>query len=345
MRSTVHLLFGTATTDQNAGGATAPALPGESPVSAANTSPASSQPAATIAAGAAFQVGASGQITTARFQLETRGISPELAAKLVARLAATSRATAQTAPRPSPALNTAAQQARDQLDQEIETLYQETRTTVANSPAVTRFCLNGLKEARLLSLTGSKADDLAKARSYIELVRSKLARSSAAMAHFQSGQIAGIVAWTLASLAMALPLSALPWMAPSGVVGSLRIPTGLLPLIAALGWGTIGGVAGTLYHLPWFVQLREYDGAYLIDYLSRPPKGFLLGGAVFLALFLGTGVLNLTILPAGTRLDSPLVLLAAIVAGFHQDRVAKLAAAALQSATRRTGRAASTSGT
>src|SRR5205807_95433 len=42
----------------------------------------------TVAAGAAFRLSPSGQITDVRFQLQTHGISPELAARLVARLAA-----------------------------------------------------------------------------------------------------------------------------------------------------------------------------------------------------------------------------------------------------------------
>jgi hypothetical protein len=288
----------------------------------------------TVAAGAAFRVSPSGQITDVRFQLQTHGISPELAARLIARLAAgqQSRGIRATADGPDsllPAPASAEQQARVRIFHDIEATYQETRSKVVDSPIVTDFCLRALRQARLLSLSGTALKDLETAASYIEIVRAKIARSTA-VRRDDSGQIDAIVAWTFASFLIALPLAVLPWLAPSGNVGSIRIAPDFLPLLAALGWGTIGGVAATLYHLPWFVQLREYDSAYYLEYLARPPKGFMIGGALFIALYLGASVLNLAMFPAGGRIDSPLVFLAALVAGFRQEQVWKLIVAAVR---------------
>jgi hypothetical protein len=285
---------------------------------------------ATIAAGAAFRVDQSGQITDAQFRLQTQGISPELAAKLIARLAANQRQSAAKASASTPPVKTTTNDkdttfvtAEDQIADDIHMLYADMRAKVPDSPFVTDICLRALRQARLLSLTSSTPVDLVNANNYLEMVRAKLERSGPAF-RANTSQLAGIVAWTIASFLIALPLAALPWLAPAGTLGTLRIPGNLLPLLAALGWGTLGGVTGTLYHLPWFVQLREYDQAYFTDYISRPPKGFLLGAGLYVVLALGGSVLNVPILPAGIRPDSPLLFVLAVVAGFKQDIVLKL---------------------
>ena len=48
-------------------------------------------------------------------------------------------------------------------------------------------------------------------------------------------------------------------------------------LLRAVGWGMIGGGFGGLFNLPWFIQFREYDPAYALNYLMRPFVGALLG--------------------------------------------------------------------
>lgn len=215
---------------------------------------------------------------------------------------------------------------RDRLITDIDDLYQKTIDTVGDSPGVVAYCLDLLKKARLALLTGSTADDLSQAEFYVEEVRSKLSRSQDPIPHGERWNVAGLLLWTIGFWVLCLPLALLPWFAPTGQISnwSLKIPIEMIPLLATVGWGGTGGVIGVLYNITWFVQMREYDPAYNLDYFLRPIKGFIAGGVMMLIFTAGIATLNgpqATLGADKASLGFALVYLGAALAGFKQEYV------------------------
>jgi hypothetical protein len=215
---------------------------------------------------------------------------------------------------------------RDRLLKEIDELYQKTIETVGDSPAVVTYCLDLLKKARLALLTGSTAEDLSQAEYYAEEVRSKLSRSQDPIPPGEKKNVVGLLIWSVAFWIFSLPLALLPWFAPTGQIGlwNIKIPVELIPLLATVGWGGTGGVIGTLYNMTWFVQMREYDPAYNLDYFLRPIKGFIAGGVMMLIFTAGIATLNGPQAALGSdkaSLGFALVYLGAALAGFKQEYV------------------------
>ena len=215
---------------------------------------------------------------------------------------------------------------RDRLIKDIDELYQKTVETVGDSPGVVAYCLDLLKKARLALLTGSTAEDLSQAEFYIEEVRSKLSRSQDPIPAGEKKNVVGLLLWTVSFWVLCLPLALLPWFAPTGQIAywNLRIPIELIPLLATVGWGGTGGVIGTLYNMTWFVQMREYDPAYNLDYFLRPIKGFIAGGVMMLIFTAGIATLNGPQAALGAdkaSLGFALVYLGAALAGFKQEYV------------------------
>ena len=215
---------------------------------------------------------------------------------------------------------------RERLFKETEELYQKASTTVNDSPAVETYCLDLLKKARLDLLNGNTAGELSQAEYYLEEVRAKLGRSQDPIPRGEKKNVAGIVVWSVVFWLLCLPLALLPWIAPTGTVPylGLKLPIDVLPLLATVGWGGIGGVIGTLYNMTWFVQMREYDPAYNLDYLVRPIKGFIAGGVMNLIFTTGIATLGASQAAASTdkgSLGFALVYLFAALAGFKQEYV------------------------
>jgi hypothetical protein len=215
---------------------------------------------------------------------------------------------------------------RDRLLKEIEELYQKTIVTVGDSPAVVAYCLDLLKKARLALLTGSTAEDLSQAEFYVEEVRSKLSRSQDPIPPGEMLNVAGLLVWSVGFWILCLPLALLPWFAPTGQIAmwNIKIPVEMIPLLATVGWGGTGGVIGTLYNMTWFVQMREYDPAYNLDYFLRPIKGFIAGGVMMLIFTAGISTLNGPQAALGSdkaSLGFAMVYLGAALAGFKQEYV------------------------
>jgi hypothetical protein len=215
---------------------------------------------------------------------------------------------------------------RDRLLKEIEELYQKTIVTVGDSPAVVAYCLDLLKKARLALLTGSTAEDLSQAEFYVEEVQSKLSRSQDPIPPGEMLNVAGLLVWSVGFWILCLPLALLPWFAPTGQIAmwNIKIPVEMIPLLATVGWGGTGGVIGTLYNMTWFVQMREYDPAYNLDYFLRPIKGFIAGGVMMLIFTAGISTLNGPQAALGSdkaSLGFAMVYLGAALAGFKQEYV------------------------
>ena len=183
-----------------------------------------------------------------------------------------------------------------------------------------------MKKARLALLTSSTAEDLSQAEYYIEEVRSKLSRSQDPIPAGEKMNVVLLLLWSVAFWVLCLPLALLPWFAPTGQIANwnFKIPIELIPLLATVGWGGTGGVIGTLYNMTWFVQMREYDPAYNLDYFLRPIKGFIAGGVMMLIFTAGIATLNGPQAALGTdkaSLGFALVYLGAALAGFKQEYV------------------------
>lgn len=214
---------------------------------------------------------------------------------------------------------------RERLFKEIGELYQLTCDTVCDSPQVANFAFDLLKKARLNLLSSNTAGDLSEAEFFIERVRSKISRSRDPIPADQRKNLWGIVIFQVITLAISTVLISLPWLPDGTTILSYRFGTDattkvFLALLAALGWGGIGGVIGTLYNLPWFVQMREYDPAYNLTYVAGPIKGFVVGGVIF--LFISAGIIS-----SNTSGDVNKFLFAYVVSflfGFKQEYVFQL---------------------
>ena len=261
------------------------------------------------------------------------GLGTGIAITDILRLAAQLSAERTVLAAPAPAAGNAlgpdderVKELRDRLIKDIDDLYQKTIETVGDSPGVVAYCLDLLKKARLALLTGSTAEDLSQAEFYVEEVRSKLSRSRDPIPKGEGWNVLGLLLWTIGFWVLCLPLALLPWFAPTGVVSgwNFRIPVEMIPLLATVGWGGTGGVIGVLYNITWFVQMREYDPAYNLDYFLRPIKGFIAGGVMMLIFTAGIATLNGPQAALGAdkaSLGFALVYLGAALAGFKQEYV------------------------
>lgn len=277
-----------------------------------------------VAAAGAFRINQDGDLSDARFHMQWQGVSTEQVARVLAQVGAKRReapsaATAQT----EPDLHDPVQVQR-RLWAQIDELYDQTIHKAARSPIVTDFCLNLLKQARLISLSYTNAGSLLTAEQFLEQVRIKLSRVEGPPVRAETTQVTGILLWTLLAVVACLPLAALPWLFPNGLAGRPQISQEYILLLGALGWGALGGAVGTFHHLPRFVQLREYDPAYYADYLARPIKGLMIGGLIFLLVFVGAGVFSDSITLNGNGLHSTFVFLAATAAGYKQENIMQL---------------------
>ena len=282
-----------------------------------------------VAAAGAFRINREGEVSDARFHMQWQGVSTEQVARVLAQVGAKRRAlsAARTPTEPDP--NDPAQ-VQQRLWAQIEELYDLTTRQAARSPALAEYCLDLLKQARLLSLTVTNAAGLVTAQQSLEQVRVKLSRAGGTPGRAENIQITAILAWTLLTVAICLPLAALPWLLPNGAGAGARHPAEYILLIGALAWGALGGAVGTFHHLPWFIQLRAYDPAYFIDYLSRPVKGMMFGGVIFLLAFAGAGVFSDPLSLGSDGLHSTFVFLLATAAGYKQEHIMQLVDALLR---------------
>lgn len=277
-----------------------------------------------IAAAGAFRINQDGELSDARFHMQWQGVNTEQVARVLAQVGAKRRASLSVVAAQSEADPNDPVQAQRRLWTQIDELYEQTVHKAARSPLVTDFCLKLLKQARLISLSYTNADALVTAQQYLEQVRVKLSRTAGPPTRAETNQLNSILLWTLVAVAACLPLAALPWLFPSGLAGRPQISQEYIRLLGALGWGALGGAVGTFHHLPWFVQLREYDPAYFVDYLARPIKGLMFGGVIFLLVFAGADVFGDSI-PLDGGIHSTFVFLAATAAGYKQENIMRLA--------------------
>lgn len=200
------------------------------------------------------------------------------------------------------------------LAERIERLYGEVKMDLHESKAATDFCFNLLLQAR----QAVEARDYARAEFCIQSVDAKLKRSQRSMKAARGLGVIFLWLWELLALGVGGGLLALTYVVNLTLFG-LPIMPELVVLLRAVGWGLIGGVIGALFNLPWFVQAREYDPAFAMNYFARPFVGALLGAILFLASQAGILAGNLVV--GDVKVGPIFLYVFAVLAGFKQEYV------------------------
>ncbi|MBM3129149.1 MAG: hypothetical protein FJ009_11075 [Chloroflexi bacterium] len=200
------------------------------------------------------------------------------------------------------------------LAERIERLYGEVKMDLHDSKVATDFCFGLLKEAR----QAVEARDYARAEFSIQSVDAKLKRAQRSMKAARGLGVIFLTLWELLMLVVGGALIALTYVVNLTLFG-LPVVADLVVLLRAVGWGMIGGVIGGLFNLPWFVQYREYDPAYALNYFLRPFVGALLGAILFLLSQAGIVAGNLVI--GDVKVGPIFLYVFAILAGFKQEYV------------------------
>jgi hypothetical protein len=200
------------------------------------------------------------------------------------------------------------------LAERIERLYGEVKMDLHDSKVATDFCFGLLKEAR----QAVEARDYARAEFCIQSVDAKLKRAQRSMKATRGLGVIFLTLWELLLLVVGGALIAMTYVVNLTLFG-LPVVAELLVLLRAVGWGMIGGVIGALFNLPWFIQYREYDPAYALNYFLRPFVGALLGAILFLLSQAGILAGNLVI--GDVKVGPIFLYVFAILAGFKQEYV------------------------
>ncbi len=204
----------------------------------------------------------------------------------------------------------------------IQQLYDQVTAELYDSPVVTEYCLKMLMQARDAYLK----KDYATAEFYAESVAAKIKRSAQSVQASRSFKMVLLWFWEFGMLGVSGVVIALTYI-PGLTLLEIPVGADFAILLRAVGWGGIGGVIGALYNLPWFIQFREYDPAYNMNYVARPPQGMLIGAILFLLSQAGilagnTVIPGLGMTPEASISVGPVVLyLIAALAGFKQEYV------------------------
>ncbi len=198
----------------------------------------------------------------------------------------------------------------------IRQLYDEVSTLFVDSPTIADYCMKMLLEAREAYLIR----DFAAAEFYVQAVDAKLKRSARSARWSRSPVTWLLWLWELALLGGSLAVITISYI-PNLTLFGLPVAQELVVLLRALAWGTLGGVLGALFNMPWFAQFREYDPAYNMSYFARPLLGLVIGGVLFLFSLVGLVVGNI-VLPGSNESLGPVFLYPiAALAAFKQEYV------------------------
>ncbi len=201
------------------------------------------------------------------------------------------------------------------LAERVTRLYGDVKLDLRDSPKSAEFCMGLLLQAR----QAIETRNFPVAENCIERVDIKLKLSAKSMQAARGLGMIGLWLWQLAMLALGAGLVLLTYVINLTLFGLPVAPQANI-LVRALGWGIIGGVLGALYNITWFIQFREYDPAYTMDYFARPFKGMIVGGVLFVISEAGIIAGNVT-LPNNIQLGPIFLYAIAALAGFKQEYV------------------------
>ena len=227
-------------------------------------------------------------------------------------------ATTPSLPEPAP-ISTASQVHLDDprfltLSFQIERFYNEVKTELHDSPTLTDYCFDLLLQAR----QAYERRDYPMTEYFIQATDAKLKRSAKSAQASRRPIVFALWAWELVAFLIGGSIIAISYIQALTLFG-LPINAELLVLLRSLGWGMVGGVFGALSNLPRFVQFREYDPAYNMNYFAHPLIGLLIGAALFVISQAGILAGNIVI---GNFQAGPIFLYVfALLAGFKQEYV------------------------
>jgi hypothetical protein len=159
----------------------------------------------------------------------------------------------------------------------IRHLYDQVSIQLADSPMVADYCMGVLLQARESFQSGNYA----LAEFYAESVDVKLKRSAQSAKASRGVGIWFLWLWELGLLGFGGFLVGVTFI-PNLTLFGVPVSFELLVLMRAAGWGCVGGFVSAIYTMLWFVQFREYDAAYAMNYFARPLQGLLIGALLFL---------------------------------------------------------------
>lgn len=200
------------------------------------------------------------------------------------------------------------------LSFQIERLYEDVKTELRDSSTATNYCFDLLLQAR----QAYERRDYASAEFFAQSADAKVKRSVKSMEGLRSPTVILVWVWELFALLIAGAMIALTYVVNLTLFG-LPVAPEFIILLRSIGWGIVGGVLGAIYNLPWFVQFREYDPAYNMDYFSRPFKGLLVGAVLYLVS--QAGILAGNVALGDAKLGPIFLYVVAALAGFKQEYV------------------------
>ena len=201
----------------------------------------------------------------------------------------------------------------------IDRLYDDVKMDLPDSPVVVRECMLVLRDARDAFLKR----DYATAEYLAQSVDARLKRSVKSIRAAKSPVVMGVWAWQVLMLFVFGGLLAITFIQNLTLFG-LPVSSELITFLRVLAWGGIGGVLGGAYNLLWYLQHRDYDPAFNINYMVRPFFGALVGAILYLfaQAFLFTGVVaSASAKPGDIAAGSALLFLVTVFAGFKLDYV------------------------
>lgn len=163
------------------------------------------------------------------------------------------------------------------LSDMIRHLYEEVTIQLADSPTVSDYCMGVLLKAREAYQSGNYP----LAEFYAESVDAKLKRSAKSVRASSGLGTLLLWLWQFSMLGFGGLMVGVTYI-PNLTLFDVIVNFDLLIGLRIVGWGIIGGVISAVYNMPRFVQFREYDPAYAMNYFARPLQGLLAGSLIFL---------------------------------------------------------------
>ncbi|MEW5961487.1 MAG: hypothetical protein AB1801_27540, partial [Chloroflexota bacterium] len=213
------------------------------------------------------------------------------------------------------------QERRENLDREIERLYDQVARELSVNKEDVEFALRSLSEAQDILFEDARQYD--EALYLVAVVKTMLARKQN-LRHWS-------YTWGLAVF-----FYALVWLGAfiAGYIFTGNLSSILDALAGAsqssqairAAWfsalaGGVGGIIGIFYSLYWHVAMKQdFDRQYVMYYLVQPIMGFVLGSVVYFIIAAGFLVISFAAFPEGTSneevLASRTVIAVQIVLGF-----------------------------
>jgi len=213
------------------------------------------------------------------------------------------------------------QERRENLDREIERLYDLVATELSVNKEDVEFALRALSEAQDIIFEDARQYDEALYR--VAVVKTMLARKQ------------NLRRWSY-TWGLAVFFYALVWLGAfiAGFIFTGALSSSLDTLVETTqsfqairaAWfsalaGGVGGIIGIFYSLYWHVAMKQdFDRQYVMYYLVQPIMGFVLGAVIYFIVAAGFLVVSFAAFPEGTSegevLSSTTIIAIQIVLGF-----------------------------